>query len=45
MRMPQPPWVLRDAGIIAGPDAPVPAARPVPSLRIRDLAAAPGRSR
>jgi hypothetical protein len=45
MRMPQPTGVLRDTGTIAGPDAPVPAARPVPSLRISDLAAAPGRSR
>jgi hypothetical protein len=44
MRMPQPTWVLRDAGTIADPDAPVPAGRPVPSPRINDLAGAPGRS-
>ncbi len=36
--------VLRDAGISADPDAPVPAARPVLSLRTSDLAAAPGGS-
>jgi hypothetical protein len=37
--------VLRDAGITADPDAPVPAARPVPALRTGGLAAASGRSR
>ena len=37
--------ILHEAGIVADPDAPVPPARPVLSLRTSDQAAAPGGSR